>query len=123
MAQRRDQDMETPNKLADHRSAIAVATTNTDGARKPSVARRRAFMKGVGMAGAAFSASALLPGEGKAFTPRSVPNRGDVAILRLLAAAELIEADLWQQYAELGGVSTGEQNPYQLALQNLDSDG
>ncbi len=27
--------------------------------------------------------------------------RGDVAILRFLAAAELIEADLWQQYAEL----------------------
>lgn len=30
--------------------------------------------------------------------------RGDVAILRLLAAAEIIETDLWQQYAELGGV-------------------
>jgi hypothetical protein len=49
--------------------------------------------------------------------------RGDIAILRLLAAAELIEADLWQQYAELGGVTQGTQNPYQLALQNLDSDG
>jgi len=39
------------------------------------------------------------------------------------AAAELIEADLWQQYAELGGVTQGTQNPYQLALQNLDGDG
>jgi NAD(P)H-dependent flavin oxidoreductase YrpB (nitropropane dioxygenase family) len=28
--------------------------------------------------------------------------RGDAAILKFLAAAELIEADLWQQYAELG---------------------
>jgi hypothetical protein len=27
-----------------------------------------------------------------------------VAILQLRAAAELIEADLWQQYNELGGV-------------------
>jgi hypothetical protein len=40
-----------------------------------------------------------------------------------LAAAELIEADLWQQYAELGGVTAGVQNPYQLAFQNLDGDG
>jgi hypothetical protein len=30
--------------------------------------------------------------------------RGDVAILRFLAAAELIESDLWTQYAELGGI-------------------
>ena len=30
--------MNTRNKLADPRSAIAVATTNTDGARKASVA-------------------------------------------------------------------------------------
>jgi hypothetical protein len=81
--------------------------------------RRRSFLKSAGMAGAAISASALLPSEGKA----STPTRGDVAILRFLAAAELIEADLWQQYAELGGVSTGAQNNYQLALQNLDSDG
>jgi Ferritin-like domain len=57
---------------------------------------------------------------------------GDVAILRFLAAAELIEADLWTQYAELGGIGNnppievdpGETlNPYQAALSNLDSDG
>jgi hypothetical protein len=42
--------------------------------------------------------------------------RGDVAILRFLAAAELIEADLWQQYAELAN-----NNPaYQKALLNID---
>src|SRR6201998_1219013 len=59
-------------------------------------------------------------------------NAGDVAILRFLAAAELIEADLWTQYAELGGIGTNgpiEVNPnptlnnYQVALSNLDSDG
>src|SRR5436190_9971588 len=33
---------------------------------------------------------------------------GDEAILRLLAAAELIEADLWQQYNELGGIQDAE---------------
>ena len=48
---------------------------------------------------------------------------GDIAILRFLAAAELIETDLWQQYAELGGVTAGKQNSYQKALQKLDGDG
>lgn len=47
----------------------------------------------------------------------------DVAILRFFAAVELIESDLWQQYDELGGVTEGSQNPYQLALQFLDGDG
>jgi hypothetical protein len=56
-------------------------------------------------------------------TPTNGLTSGDVAILQLLAAAELIEADLWQQYAELGGVTNGDQNPYQLAFQNLDGDG
>ncbi len=36
---------------------------------------------------------------------------------------KLIESDLWQQYTELGGVTNGTQNPYQLALQQLDGDG
>ena len=47
----------------------------------------------------------------------------DVAILRFFAAIELIESDIWQQYDELGGVTKGPQNPYQLALQFLGSDG
>jgi hypothetical protein len=32
--------------------------------------------------------------------------RGDAAILRFLAAAGIIERDLWLQYAELGGSQT-----------------
>ena len=44
-------------------------------------------------------------------------SKGDIAILRFLAAFELIECDLWQQYEELGGVKEGPQNSYQLALQ------
>jgi len=43
---------------------------------------------------------------------------GDVAILRFLAAAEILEADLWQQYAELAN-----NNPaYAQALKNIDPD-
>ena len=72
----------------------------------------------------ALASAALAAGASRAFAmSRPHPTRGDIAILRLLAAAELIEADLWQQYAELGGVSSGTQNSYQLALQNLDFDG
>ncbi len=58
------------------------------------------------------------------------PSRGDIAILRFLAAVELIESDLWLQYAELGGVQdnelpglpTGGSAPYIAALSNLDAD-
>jgi hypothetical protein len=86
---------------------------------------RRSFLKGVGVAGIAVSAGALLGNEAIAQTSSSSKGltAGDAAILRFLAAAELIEADLWQQYAELGGVTPGKQNPYQKALQRLDGDG
>src|SRR6266481_6816226 len=87
------------------------------------VVKRRSFLKGLGIAGATLSASALLGTEGNAQTTRSTANlsKGDAALLRFAAAAELIEADLWQQYNELGGVQGG--NPaYMAALSNLDGD-
>jgi hypothetical protein len=52
----------------------------------------------------------------------------DVAILRFLAAAEIIESDLWQQYNELGGIVDREVQggtvipAYVNALQQLDGD-
>src|SRR5258707_14853262 len=54
--------------------------------------------------------------------------RGDADILRFLAAAELIEADLWQQYNELAGIQDSEVpggtgNPaYTNAVKVLDGD-
>jgi len=84
------------------------------------VVGRRSFLKGVGLAGAAaVPGSALLAGE--AFAKSSRITEGDVAILRFLAAAELIESDLWSQYAELGGANGGNA-AYVGALQNLDTD-
>ena len=44
--------------------------------------------------------------------------RGDVAILRFLAAAEILETDLWQQYNELALGNAA----FQDALQQLDGD-
>jgi hypothetical protein len=80
---------------------------------------RRKFLHGLG------ATASLLPVASLAAADRARGGltRGDAAILKLLAAAEIIEADLWQQYEELGGVTTGTQNNYQLALQFLDGDG
>src|SRR3954468_15329426 len=84
------------------------------------VVGRRSFLKGVGIAGAAaLPGSALFASE--AIARSKGLTAGDVAILRFLTAAELIETDLWQQYNELGGVNGG--NPaYMAALENLDGD-
>jgi hypothetical protein len=74
----------------------------------------------VAMGAGMLSNSKAASGEG--FFDRNL-DRGDTAILRFLAAAELIEADLWGQYAELGGVTNGAPNAYQNAFMNLDGDG
>jgi Ferritin-like domain len=97
------------------------ASTDEDlEARWRHVVGRRSFLKGVGLAGAAaVPGSALFASEAMA-AGRAI-TKGDVAILRLLAAIELIESDLWQQYNELGGVNGGN-SAYMAALSNLDSD-
>jgi hypothetical protein len=98
---------------------------------------RRSFLKGGLLAGGAAVGAGLLAtgplalAQSKGQSSASL-NAGDVAILRFLAAAELIESDLWTQYAELGGIGNNPPievdpnqllNPYQVALSNLDSDG
>jgi hypothetical protein len=98
---------------------------------------RRSFLKGGLLAGGAAVGAGLLAAgplaRAQAQTQKSGSLKaGDVAILRFLAAAELIESDLWAQYAELGGIGTNPPievdpgqtlNNYQVALSNLDSDG
>jgi len=88
---------------------------------------RRSFLKGLGVVGATLSAGTLLTGESEA--EDSSITRGDAAILRFAAAAEILETDLWQQYAELGGTQnaelpglTGGSPLYTQALQQLDGD-
>ncbi len=83
------------------------------------VVGRRGFLIGVGAAGATALTGGALAAD--AFADSGWLSSGDAAILRFLAAAELLETDLWQQYAELGGVNGG--NPaYIAALENLDGD-
>jgi Ferritin-like domain len=91
-------------------------------------ADRRSFLRTGALAGTALAAGAS--GAIAQLADSSRPTKGDVAILRFLSAIEQIESDLWQQYAELGGVQdseipglpTGGNTPYTNALNNLDGD-
>ena len=92
----------------------------------PSRLARRSFLRNIGI-----GAALLVPGAGllsESAKARDVGKknnkaltRADVAILQLLAAAELIEEDLWQQYTELGGVDSPESG-YRAGLEILDGD-
>jgi hypothetical protein len=97
---------------------------------------RRSFMKSGLLAGGAATVGVGLLANGTSARAQEWDedgrlDAGDIAILRFLAAAELIESDLWTQYAELGGLTSGVPleiepnqplNSYQAALQNLDGD-
>lgn len=110
---------------------------------KKSAFNRRSFLRNSVVAGTAVTVGTgvlesipLAKAEG-----RKGITRGDAAILRFLAAAEIIESDLWLQYTELGGAQddevstiashqipgypaapTGGSKPYTDALTQLDGD-
>src|SRR5271165_7602708 len=92
----------------------ALATGNNVDSQLRRVVERRSFLKGAGIAGAALAAGGLLAIDLKGQEPNAREERsgslskGDAAILRFLAAAEIIESDLWLQYQELGGVQDDE---------------
>jgi hypothetical protein len=87
---------------------------------KQSANRRSFLKKGVLGAGAATLAAGMLPRGMAAFDRREddgVPvTRGDIAILTFLSALEQVEADLWIQYAELGGATNQGLSPIDLEL-------
>jgi hypothetical protein len=94
---------------------------------------RRSFLrKGLAVGGAGAIGAGLLANGLPAFAEERSGGltQGDVAILRFLSAAEILETDLWQQYNELGGVQDnevpglgGSGSPgYIAALQVLDGD-
>src|SRR5436305_13382762 len=62
-----------------------------------SALKRRSFLKGLGVVGTAVSAGSLLTTILEAQDSKGIITIGDVAILRFLAAAEILETDLWQQ--------------------------
>lgn len=88
---------------------------------------RRSFLHRGIAASAGTVAVGLLANKAEATTNGRI-TPGDAAILRFLAALETIEADLWQQYNELGGIQDSEvpggsgNIPYTAALSVLDAD-
>jgi hypothetical protein len=111
------------------------------GMKRPT--NRRVFLTtGMVAAGAATMGASLLPGTSAAFKgeeDRAPITKGDIAILTFLSALEQVEADLWIQYAELGGatnqglsgidleldgqkITTGLAPNYITALEVLDGD-
>ena len=99
--------------------------------------RRSLIKNGMLVAGGATAGAGLLahglPVFGQEEGPEERSGRltpGDAAILRFLAAAEILESDLWVQYNELGGIQDNElpelggtgNAPYTNALAQLDED-
>ena len=95
------------------------------------VANRRLFIKKSLATGTATLAAGLLASssssKGQDADGKKL-SKGDAAILRFLAAAEILESDLWTQYNELGGIQDSEvpggsgSPPYTAALEVLDGD-
>src|SRR6516162_4820357 len=89
---------------------------------------RRAFLRRSLAAGAGTIGVGLLGGIDTAKAGRGGLTSGDAALLRFPAALELLEADFWIQYNELGGIPDpevpgGTGNPlYTAALAMLDTD-
>jgi hypothetical protein len=89
--------------------------------------RRSFLLKGAAVGAATIGAGRLLADAAPASAAGGL-TPGDAAILRFLAAAEILETDVWQQYNELGGIPDsevpgGSGNPaYTDALSVLDAD-
>ena len=105
--------------------------TNADASPSRSEVNRRSFLKNSVVAGAAVTATAGLVGSLPAALGEENHGgitRGDAALLRFAAAAEILETDFWVQYNELAGVQDDEvpggsgNSLYTAALASVDDD-
>lgn len=93
---------------------------------------RRSFLRNSAVAGAGAVGAGLLAAAPKALAEENHGHltRGDAALLRFAAAAEILETDFWVQYNELAGVQDNEfpggggtgNSAYTNAVAQLDSD-
>jgi Ferritin-like domain len=122
--------MRNPTELSSQDSNPPLAVSHDTASQTtcfspPHRLARRSFIRSLGISAALLVPGAALLGatrealdQAVADDSPSVVTQGDVAILRFLAAAELLEQDLWQQYSELA-----EGNPaFGDALAVLDED-
>jgi len=97
---------------------------------KLTTSRRSFLSRGLAVGGAGVIGAGLLANGLPVFAEErsAYLTKGDVAILRFLSAAEILETDLWQQYNELGGIQDSEvpggsgSKAYIDALTQLDGD-
>ena len=92
------------------------------------IVSRRSFLGTSFALGAGALGAGLLPSPRGAEAIRGGLTPGDAALLRFAAAAEILEADFWIQYNELGGVQDDEvpggtgNEAYTEAIEVLDED-
>src|SRR5438552_9126325 len=80
---------------------------------------RRVFMKSLAVGGASLlPVDAVFADRGDNGNRLGTITDGDAAILRFLAAAEILETDFWQQYTEFANLD----GPYMDALETIDDD-
>ena len=114
--------------MAVRTGGLIVSQPNASDSAPSLMPARRSFLGLAGLAGAGLASLAApralgadLDGSNSpAAEPAASnsPTNRDIAILRFLAAAELLETDLWQQYAELAQGNPG----YREALESIDDD-
>jgi TAT (twin-arginine translocation) pathway signal sequence len=95
--------------MSNKKSPSVVLTSETP--QPSSQIRRRSFLKGLGVTGATATLGAGIMAKGiPLFAEEGSGSltEGDAAILRFVAAAEIIESDIWLQYNELAGIQDGE---------------
>jgi hypothetical protein len=88
----------------------------------PHPMARRSFLRSLGLGAALLTpAAGMIAGAGRARAAAfgsSGATTGDIDIMRFLAAAELLETDLWQQYSELANGN----DTYKEAIEAIDDD-
>src|ERR1700751_5002361 len=112
----------------------AVSMENMWSSMKMATNRRSFLKNGLATAGAVTAGAGLLTHSSTALADDGFDDhsgrltRGDAALLRFAAAAEVLETDFWVQYNELAGIQdkeepSGSGNPgYTEALAVLDED-
>src|SRR5438477_5841033 len=99
----------------------------SNGSSPSRVLGRRAFLGRMAAGAALLAPGAALMAAGKAKGKPNL-NKGDAAMLRFAAAAEILETDFWVQYNELAGIQDSEEpsgsgnQPYHDAVAQLDED-
>jgi hypothetical protein len=120
----------TQHEAQPNRPTATVGTPSAgEGAARTSGRRSflRRSMAAVGTASAGLAGLLGSPRRARAGGHHGI-TKGDAAILRFLATAEILETDLWQQYNELGGIQDSEvpggsgNQVYTKALLALDTD-